>query len=263
MGFSGGGSNILKPHTHDPDVLQDGGTLISGTTEISGGALGDTLHAGAVAGSIYWSKSNIYTKQHYVYYFTGSVFGTSGGQSADGVWTMRENVTGVPTFTYANDDKGLLITPNTGASAWPQLDFNGVIPFIETGSVIEGSVSCTVGSSSGGTRFGFGGTINTTENQSAVIQNLSTNTNFMAMTKSGAAGSSDDTGVPIIQNGTFYTVKIICKAASIEFYINDTLVVTKTTNLPTISMSPKYYCINGTAGQQLLMNIRFCEAYNV
>ena len=27
MGFSGGGSNILKPHTHDANILQDGGNL--------------------------------------------------------------------------------------------------------------------------------------------------------------------------------------------------------------------------------------------
>ena len=27
MGFSGGGSNILKPHTHDSTILQDGGSL--------------------------------------------------------------------------------------------------------------------------------------------------------------------------------------------------------------------------------------------
>ena len=27
MGFSGGGSNILKPHTHDSTILQDGGNL--------------------------------------------------------------------------------------------------------------------------------------------------------------------------------------------------------------------------------------------
>ena len=27
MGFSGGGSNVLKPHTHDGTVVQDGGSL--------------------------------------------------------------------------------------------------------------------------------------------------------------------------------------------------------------------------------------------
>ena len=27
MGFSGGGSNILKPHTHDSNIVQDGGSL--------------------------------------------------------------------------------------------------------------------------------------------------------------------------------------------------------------------------------------------
>jgi len=34
MGFSGGGSNILKPHTHDSNILQDGGNLdMTGVTQ--------------------------------------------------------------------------------------------------------------------------------------------------------------------------------------------------------------------------------------
>ena len=34
MGFSGGGSNILKPHTHDSGILQDGGALdMQGVTQ--------------------------------------------------------------------------------------------------------------------------------------------------------------------------------------------------------------------------------------
>ena len=34
MGFSGGGSNILKPHTHDSNIVQDGGSLrLDGITQ--------------------------------------------------------------------------------------------------------------------------------------------------------------------------------------------------------------------------------------
>ena len=42
MGFSGGGSNILKPHTHDSNILQDGGNLdFQGVTQgnLSAGSL--------------------------------------------------------------------------------------------------------------------------------------------------------------------------------------------------------------------------------
>ena len=36
MGFSGSGSNILKPHTHDSTVVQDGGSLdMTGVTQSS------------------------------------------------------------------------------------------------------------------------------------------------------------------------------------------------------------------------------------
>ena len=34
MGFSGGGSNVLKPHTHDGTISQDGGALdMDGVTQ--------------------------------------------------------------------------------------------------------------------------------------------------------------------------------------------------------------------------------------
>ena len=49
MGFSGGGSNITKPHTHDSTVLQDGGSLAANVTQF-----------GLTAGSILYSDgSNI------------------------------------------------------------------------------------------------------------------------------------------------------------------------------------------------------------
>jgi hypothetical protein len=48
MGFSGGGSNVLKPHTHDSGILQDGGSLnFDGVTQSS-----------MSAGSITYSDSN-------------------------------------------------------------------------------------------------------------------------------------------------------------------------------------------------------------
>jgi len=49
MGFSGGGSNITKPHTHDSTVIQDGGSLAANVTQF-----------GLSAGSILYSDgSNI------------------------------------------------------------------------------------------------------------------------------------------------------------------------------------------------------------
>ncbi|HHZ95264.1 MAG TPA: hypothetical protein EYN67_06855 [Flavobacteriales bacterium] len=49
MGFSGGGSNITKPHTHDSTIVQDGGSLAPNVTQF-----------GLTAGSILYSDgSNI------------------------------------------------------------------------------------------------------------------------------------------------------------------------------------------------------------
>ena len=61
MGFSGGGSNILKPHTHDSTIVQDGGSLAANKTQfglndlsllVSDGANIQQLSAGAALTSI-------------------------------------------------------------------------------------------------------------------------------------------------------------------------------------------------------------------
>ena len=48
MGFSGGGSNILKPHTHDSNIVQDGGNL----------DFKNITQSAMSAGSITYSDSN-------------------------------------------------------------------------------------------------------------------------------------------------------------------------------------------------------------
>ena len=49
MGFGGGGSNVTKPHTHDSNIVQDGGSLSANVTQF-----------GLTAGSILYSDgSNI------------------------------------------------------------------------------------------------------------------------------------------------------------------------------------------------------------
>ena len=44
MGFSGGGSNILKSHTHDGTVVQDGGALDFNNITQSQSAAGDVFY---------------------------------------------------------------------------------------------------------------------------------------------------------------------------------------------------------------------------
>lgn len=45
MGFSGGGANILKPHTHDSNILQDGGNLDFDNITQSDMAAGSTTYS--------------------------------------------------------------------------------------------------------------------------------------------------------------------------------------------------------------------------
>ena len=49
MGFSGGGSNILKPHTHSAAILQDGGNLDFDNVTQGDLAAGDIVYSNGVA----------------------------------------------------------------------------------------------------------------------------------------------------------------------------------------------------------------------
>lgn len=57
-----------------------------------------------------------------------------------------------------------------------------------------------------------------------------TGTNWLARTR-GTATTSTDTGIAI-STSTSYTLKIVVASGSVEFYINDVLRATHTTNLP-------------------------------
>jgi len=48
MGFSGGGSNILKPHTHDSTILQDGGNLDFDNVTQGDLAAGDVVYSNGI-----------------------------------------------------------------------------------------------------------------------------------------------------------------------------------------------------------------------
>jgi hypothetical protein len=48
MGFSGGGSNVLKPHTHDGTVVQDGGSLDFNNITQSNSSAGEIFYSDGV-----------------------------------------------------------------------------------------------------------------------------------------------------------------------------------------------------------------------
>ena len=89
MGFSGGGANVTKAHTHDSSVVQDGGSLAANATQF-----------GLTNGSLLYSDgTNI---QELGVGASGYVLGTAGSTiptweasgGAGGAWTLIASQTG-------------------------------------------------------------------------------------------------------------------------------------------------------------------------
>ena len=112
MGFSGGGSNVLLPHTHDGTVSQDGGPLdfnnitqsqsAAGEVFYSDGAhlqqlaypavpAGETLTAAAASTAPSWgaAASGAWTKVHEVTAGSSLAFGSVGGADLSGYQFVR------------------------------------------------------------------------------------------------------------------------------------------------------------------------------
>ena len=112
MGFSGGGSNVLLPHTHDGTVSQDGGPLdfnnitqsqsAAGEVFFSDGShlqqlpyppvpAGETLTAAAASTAPSWgaAASGAWTKVHEVTAGSSLAFGSVGGADLSGYQFVR------------------------------------------------------------------------------------------------------------------------------------------------------------------------------
>jgi len=96
MGFSGGGSNITKPHTHDSTIVQDGGSLAPNVTQF-----------GLTAGSILYSDgSNI---QELAVGSASDALVVNGGATAPewaaaggSIWTQLAHTTSLTTVGSYN-----------------------------------------------------------------------------------------------------------------------------------------------------------------
>jgi hypothetical protein len=97
MGFSGGGSNVTKPHTHDSNIVQDGGSLAANVTQF-----------GLTAGSILYSDgSNIQElgvgSSGDSLVVNGAATAPEWGGGAAGAWTSLGNVTSGSTAELSLD----------------------------------------------------------------------------------------------------------------------------------------------------------------
>jgi hypothetical protein len=142
MGFSGGGSNITKPHTHDSSIVQDGGSLAANVTQF-----------GLTNGSLLYSDgTNI---QELGVGASGYVLGTAGSTvptweagSAGGAWTLiaSQTVAGTTIDTtslsacdsYSILDFWACCDVDTGAAAEMQT-YNSATDTLNTGAYYNNS----------------------------------------------------------------------------------------------------------------------------
>ena len=94
MGFSGGGSNVLKPHTHDGTVVQDGGSLNMNNVTQASLTAGDIVYSDGV----HLQRLALGTPAQQIQVNAGATapeYFTAGGASS--TWTMIDEQTAAGT----------------------------------------------------------------------------------------------------------------------------------------------------------------------
>lgn len=77
------------------------------------------------------------------------------------------------------------------------------------------------------------------------IEKLDTDTNWFCITRSAAVQTRTDSGIAV--STSFITSSYRRTSSNVQFFINNTLVCTHTTNVPTTFLSPIVYIINSAA----------------
>lgn len=146
------------------------------------------------------------------------------------------------------------LAPGTTASGWARA-IGGQI-FLDTFTITLRSIlQIPVGSFSGTNQFAFGlanpGGVGPVISASGFyIIFLASNTsgpNWFAETRNAATATTTSTGVAVTA-GAMIDLMLVITAAQVQFYINQSLVVTTTTNIPasTQVLSPALWTNNGT-----------------
>lgn len=97
-----------------------------------------------------------------------------------------------------------------------------------------------------------------------IFQYLQTsNVNFLAVTRSASTSTSTDTGI-VVTAGSWYKLKAIVNAAgtNVDFYINDVLVCSNTTNIPTSTpIAPRFNIVKSAGVTARSMYIDYFKLY--
>ena len=134
MGFSGGGSNVLKPHTHDGTISQDGGALdMNGVTQGS-------LTAGDL---IYSDGSNL---QRLAIGGSGQSLTSSGSAPQWSAAAAGAATEFIATQTSTGND----FSTFTFSDAVDFADYSAMIAYFSIGTNGSFDLQCQVGDTSGG-----------------------------------------------------------------------------------------------------------------
>jgi hypothetical protein len=288
MGFSGGGSNTLKPHTHDSNVLQDGGALqFAGVTqgtlsansmtysdgnnlqELSTGVANQALIVGPT-GVPTWTNLDVeqlyLALQNYSKTFeTGFQSGTVTSSIPTGSsWTFT-NVAGTTTNTMVDGTAGgFRMTTDTTAATRGGLSNNDIRNFNPTDSTVYGIFSFDNTATFVTSGLSDNVNTNTTSTEYAAVNLDTTLTNVALASCDGTTLSKTETDIALSTDPVIYRLVLGSANLKLYLYISDAWVlkVTKTTNRPTAALMPNMFIHNRTGGSTRYATFQYYKVIN-
>ena len=191
-------------------------------------------------------------EQHFIEWFSGkqmpSYWTGSQGAGSGGYATMTDVI-----------DGGLEISSGTGSNNnFYFLFSNSKRPFIHTGCT-QISVWRTITTSSPkNVGCGFSASGSTANNSCFIKAAVGISSTFSCATRQT---SGTHTASSVTLDTEYHTFKLDLKSASIDYYIEDVLEVTRTTQLPADSLSPLAYG-DDSGSPSSKMRIKYMECFN-
>lgn len=164
----------------------------------------------------------------------GAFQGNVGASEGAGIYNTE-------TSTATNGASGLSGALSYRFSTFSKLSFAGNLRIINLADATN-SYRIILGFNSSNSATDTGLT------RSAAFYYSNNNANWQAITYNASTGTTTDTGVAAVADGSYNTFCVRANGdTSVEFFINNSLVATNTTNIPSSTVTP-YVCIAKTAG---------------
>ena len=181
------------------------------------------------------------------------------GSDLSNKWIAADGI-GTPTFVMTDEvDGGFSMISDATANSRGSLTFGTKRPFDPTASVVIAVTKRDVGTNVT-MLVGFDEDV-TTGVENVLARDGSNNTFKDLVSADASTASAQDSDVAIDQAWTGY--KIECGSADLKLTIDGVLKVTKTTNRPTVKLSPDFEMHSfTTAAAGKIAKIRYYEAYN-